>query len=200
MKKPKAILAMKNKVIFLDRDGTINKEVNYLYRTDDFKFIPKATKAIKNFHHLGYQVMVITNQAGVAKGYYGEDDIKRLHAYLDELLKKEATYIDAYYYCPHHPAGIIKKYSYPCPCRKPNTGMLEKAFVDYPIDRENSILIGDKESDIDAGKRAGIGRCILVRSGHPINESDIKATEIYDDIFEVSQILKKESLVGGPPA
>ncbi len=183
---------MKDKVIFLDRDGTINKEVNYLYKIEDFEFIPNTIEAIKIFHELGYKVIVITNQAGVARGYYKERDIEILHEHIDRLLEKEGTYIDAYYYCPHHPEGIIKEYSCKCNCRKPEVGMIEQAMKDYSIDLNNSIFIGDKEIDIQTGKKAGIGKCYLVKSGHSIDKKYTKAHAIFNNIFDISIMLKEK--------
>lgn len=182
---------MSDRVIFLDRDGTINKEVNYLYRKEDFEFIPNAPKAIKIFHELGFKVIVITNQAGVARGYYKEKDIQILHSHIDYLLGKEGTHIDSYYYCPHHPEGIVAEYSFYCKCRKPEIGMLEKAVKEYDIDLENSIFIGDKEIDIQAGKYAGVGRCFLVRSGHLIDEINTEADKVFSNIYEVATSLSR---------
>lgn len=182
---------MKDKVIFLDRDGTINKEVNYLYRKDDFEFIDNAPKAINLFHELGYRVIVITNQAGVARGFYREKDVEVLHSYIDYLLESEGTFVDAYYYCPHHPEGTVVEYSHICRCRKPEVGMIEDALKDYDIDLPNSIFIGDKEIDIETGKSAGVGRCFLVRSGHCIDEKDTKADAIFNDIFEIAIVLSQ---------
>lgn len=183
---------MKDKAVFLDRDGTINKEVNYLYRKDDFEFIPSAPEAIKLFHDLGYKVIVITNQAGVARGFYGENDVKILHDYIDYLLDREGTYIDAYYYCPHHPEGIVNNYSFYCNCRKPQIGMIEKVLKDYDIDLVNSIFIGDKEIDIQTGKSAGVGRCFLVKSGHLVDEENTEADALFNDIFEIAVYLNKK--------
>ncbi len=179
-----------NKVIFLDRDGTINKEVNYLYKTDEFEFIDGAIEAIKTFHELGFKVIVITNQAGVARGYYEEKDVQTLHNYLDKVLQEHNTFIDAYYYCPHHPEGTVEKYSGKCNCRKPEIGMIEQAKMDYDIDLITSIIIGDKESDILTGKNAGIGKTVLVKSGHPIDQGKTVADEIYDNLYSFSRKLK----------
>ncbi len=179
------------RAIFLDRDGTINKEVNYLYRKDDFEFISNATKAINLFHKSGYKVIVITNQAGVARGFYREIDVEILHSYIDYLLDREGAFIDAYYYCPHHPEGTVVEYSYICSCRKPEIGMIEKALKDYNIDLPNSIFIGDNEIDIETGKRAGVGKCFLVRSGHFIDEKNTKADAIFNDIYEIATVLSQ---------
>lgn len=180
---------MKDKVVFLDRDGTINKEINYLYKKENFEFIPKAPEAIKLFHDLGYKVIVITNQAGVARGLYTEKDIEVLHRYIDDLLSEKDTYMDAYYYCPHHPEGIIKKYSFVCDCRKPKAGLINKVIKDYNVDLKNSLMIGDKEIDIQTGKSSGIGKNILVRSGHKIEENNTQADMIFDNIYEVANSL-----------
>ena len=181
---------MVNKAVFLDRDGTINKEVNYLYKPDDFVFIPGTIQAIKVFHELGYKVIVITNQAGVARGYYTEMDVKVLHEYLDDLLAAEATYIDAYYYCPHHLDGTVEDYKRECKCRKPGIGMIKEAARDFDINLGESIIVGDKEIDILAGKKSGIGKCVLVRSGHVIGEKT-SADIIYDDLYDVALDLQK---------
>ena len=122
------------KTVFLDRDGTINVEKNYLYRLEDFEFIPKAPEAIAMLNKCGYQVIVVSNQAGVARGYYTEDDVKKLHKYINLRLKEYNAHIDAFYYCPHHPdkgfEGEIKELKIDCDCRKPKIGMLEKAKKD----------------------------------------------------------------------
>lgn len=184
--------AQVKKAVFLDRDGTINIETNYLYKVEEFIFIEGAAEAIKIFHDLGYTVIVITNQAGVARGYYSESDIEKLHDYIDTELQKKGTYIDAYYYCPHHPKGVVKEYAIICNCRKPKTGMIERAALEWNIELGESIIVGDKEIDVQTGKNAGIKRSVLVRSGHSIVEFDTVAGEIYDDLINFAQTLKKQ--------
>lgn len=179
-----------NRAVFLDRDGTINIEKNYLYKTDDFEFIPGTAEAIQIFKELGYKIIVITNQAGIARGYYEESDVFALHDYINQLLEAHHTSIDAFYFCPHHPEGRIDKYSISCSCRKPATGMIEKACKDYDIDPMNSIIIGDKEIDIQTGINAGIGAKIIVRSGHKIDENSTKADGVYQNIHEFALELK----------
>lgn len=183
-----------NKVVFLDRDGTINKEVNYLYKIDEFEFISGAIDAIKIFHKLGYKVIVITNQAGIARGFYEEKDVLTLHNYIDGRLKEYNTYIDAYYYCPHHPEGTIEKYSVRCICRKPNIGMIEQAKKDYNIELSESIFIGDKESDIRAGKNAKVGKTILVKSGYFLDEENSLADEIYENLYQYALSLRNSKI------
>jgi len=178
------------KAIFLDRDGTINTERNYLFKTEDFVFIKGTIEAIRIFHTLGYKVIVITNQAGIARGYYSEDDVKRLHNYIDAELEKKGTYVDAYYYCPHHSEGIIAKYAVECKCRKPNTGMIEKAVHEWNIDLSESIIVGDKEIDVQTGENAGIGKKILVKSGRLVNEEVTLADMVYDDLISFAHGLE----------
>ena len=129
------------KVIFLDRDGTLNKEVNYLHRKEDLVLLPGVPKALKAFKEQGYKLVVITNQAGVARGYYTEDDVKELHRYMNELLEKAGAGIDAFYYCPHHPEHGIGPYKKECRCRKPGTGMFEAAAQRFEIDKPHSFMI-----------------------------------------------------------
>lgn len=204
------------KAIFLDRDGTINKEVEYLYKPSDFEFIPGVKEALKVFHELGYLVIVITNQSGVARGYYKEDDILKLHNFINEQLmiqsikinekndsKMEQVYnkaylIDAFYYCPHHPHGYLEKYAHECQCRKPNTGMIKNALLDFKmrginIELSESFIVGDKETDIETGKNICIKKTVLVRSGHQIDENNTNADLIFNNLFDFSQYLLNSS-------
>ena len=112
-----------DRVVFLDRDGTINEEVEYLYRPEDLRFLPGVPEAIKRLNGAGFKVVVITNQAGVARGYYTEADVERLHSYMNRLLEEKGAHIDGFYYCPHHPEHGIGEYKKDCECRKPKTGM-----------------------------------------------------------------------------
>ncbi|GHU62261.1 hypothetical protein FACS189418_3330 [Clostridia bacterium] len=152
------------KAIFLDRDGTINEEVNYLYEIEKFAFIPGVPEALAQLKKAGYLLLVVTNQAGIARGYYTESDVQLLHSYINQCLFKQSVQIDRFYYCPHHPQGK-GKYKKECLCRKPNVGMLERACTDFFIDRKKSFLIGDNQGDILAAKNFGIPS-ILVRTGH----------------------------------
>lgn len=158
------------KAIFLDRDGTINIDKHYVYKIEDFIFIPGIKEAIKRWNNLGYLVIVITNQSGIARGYYKESDVSKLHNYIDKELKKVNAHIDAYYYCPHHKDGIVKKYAIDCNCRKPKTGMLEKAIKDYDIDVTKSFLFGDKDKDIDAGEKMHIKSFMVNGNNFDIND------------------------------
>lgn len=182
------------KIIFLDRDGTINVEVDYLHKSKDFKFEYKADEAIKIFNELGYKVIVVTNQSGIARGYYTEKDLNILHNFMDEELKLIGAKVSSYYYCPHHPEAKLPEYKMNCQCRKPNLGMFLQAQKDFKIDFENSIIVGDKISDLEAGVRLGM-RSILVETGH--GKDEIKKlyfkAEVYKNLYEFAVKLKSEN-------
>jgi D-glycero-D-manno-heptose 1,7-bisphosphate phosphatase len=150
---------MKSKALFLDRDGVINKEINYLFRIDDFIFVEGIFDLCINFQNNGYKIFVITNQSGIARGHYNENDFKKLSDLMIREFILRNIFITKVYHCPHYPpiSGI-------CKCRKPNPGMIEKAQKEFDLDLSNSILIGDKISDIEAGKNAGVGLNILIPS------------------------------------
>ncbi|MBN1075620.1 HAD family hydrolase [Clostridium botulinum] len=145
-----------NKAVFLDRDGTINIEKNYLYKIEAFEFIEGVPEAIKMLNDAGYLVIVVTNQAGIARGYYTEEDMYRLHEHINDELKKYDAHIDEFYFCPHHPECGIGKYKLDCNCRKPKSGMLEEAIKKYNIDKNRSYIIGDKDWDVESGENIGI--------------------------------------------
>jgi D-glycero-D-manno-heptose 1,7-bisphosphate phosphatase len=154
-----------DKVIFLDRDGTINKEVEYLHRPEDLVILPGVASALRQLKEHGFQLVIVTNQAGVARGYYTEEDVKVLHTYLNTLLENEHATIDHFFYCPHHPVHGIGSYKKNCHCRKPEIGMLEMAEEYYQIDKHHSYMIGDKLLDTEAGHNYGI-KSILVGTGY----------------------------------
>ena len=138
-----------NKAIFLDRDGTINVEKNYLHRIQDFEFLPDVIEALKLFQKNNFMLIIITNQSGIARGYYTEKEYLRLNAWLmDELLNHYHVQIAASYYCPHLPNASISEYSRDCTCRKPKTGLFDKAIQELNIQPEYSYAIGDKIRDI----------------------------------------------------
>ncbi|MBI1248378.1 D-glycero-beta-D-manno-heptose 1,7-bisphosphate 7-phosphatase [bacterium] len=151
--------------VFLDRDGTINEEVKYLGSPHQLRLIPGAAEAIARLNQTGIPVIVVTNQSGIAHGYYTEDDIQDIHNYLDKLLADHGASINAYYYCPHHPEAIVKKYMVDCECRKPRIGMLSAAAAQENVSLSQAYLIGDKRSDLRAALNAG-ARGILVRTGY----------------------------------
>lgn len=146
--------------IFLDRDGTINVEVNYLYRPEDLQVIPGVPDAIRRLNHAGLFVVVMTNQAGIARGFYSIEEMHALHEHLNVVLKQHDAQVDAWLFCPHHP-----DFTGPCACRKPAPGMLLEAALRYDLDLGQSWLVGDSVGDLGAGATAGC-RTILVRTGY----------------------------------
>jgi len=159
---------MARPAVFLDRDGTLNVEKEYLHRWEDWEWIPGAIDAIRRLNEAGYLVIVTTNQSGVARGYYAEADVERLHRQVDEDLAHHGAHIDAYYYCPHHPQyGEIRD----CDCRKPEPGMLLAAAREHDIDLEHSFMIGDKAADVEAALAVG-ATPILVLTGYGVEEQE----------------------------
>ena len=154
-----------NRAVFLDRDGTINVEKHYLHKIEDFEFIPGAPEAIKKLKDAGFLVIVVSNQAGVARGFFDEQAVETLHRHLQSELAALGTAIDAFYFCPHHPEEGVGRYRIACDCRKGEPGMLLQAAREHNIDLHASFMIGDKLADIEAGERAGC-QSILVLTGY----------------------------------
>jgi D-glycero-D-manno-heptose 1,7-bisphosphate phosphatase len=136
-----------NKAVFLDRDGTINVEKNYLYRVEDFEFLPGVIDALKLLQQAGYLLIIITNQSGIGRGYYTEADFQKLNSWMIDTLKNSGVYITDVYFCPHLPDAKIDKYRKECNCRKPKLGMYEQAVIDHNVSLANSYAIGDKIRD-----------------------------------------------------
>jgi len=151
--------------VFLDRDGTIIEEVEYLAAPDQVRLIPGAAEAIARLNLLRIPVIVVTNQSGVARGYFPESRVAEVHARLDQLLAERSAYIERYYVCPHHPREGTSEYRRECDCRKPQPGLLLRAAAELNLELTSSCVIGDKVSDLQAGARAGC-RTILVRTGY----------------------------------
>lgn len=149
--------AARRPALFLDRDGVLNEDPGYVHRWEDFRWIPGAREAVAAFNRAGWWVFVVTNQSGVGRGYYGEDDVMALHAQMSKSLAEVGGHIDAYYYCPQHPDATIDAYRHPDPPnRKPNPGMILRALSEWPVDVTRSIMVGDKDADVEAARRAGI--------------------------------------------
>lgn len=179
------------KVIFLDRDGTINVEKSYLHKWEDFEFEKNVIEGLKELKKMGYEFIVVTNQSGIARGYYSEEDLKALNSEMVKELKKYDIDILECYYCPHHPDKGLDEYRKDCECRKPNPGMLLEGIKKYSVDIKNSFMIGDKKSDLEAGKKAGL-KSILVLTGYGKNvEDDVKEEYlIAKDLLDISKIIK----------
>jgi D-glycero-D-manno-heptose 1,7-bisphosphate phosphatase len=160
-----------HKAVFLDRDGTINVEKNYLYKIEDFVWLDGAIEAIRLLNEHGFKTVVVTNQAGIARGFYSPNDVHILHDYIQRELRKHKAEIDAFFYCPHHPEGVVEEFRRSCDCRKPNTGMIVQARERLNIDLNRSYLIGDHWSDVGLGQNANI-RTIVVKTGYGMNAAD----------------------------
>lgn len=150
------MMTEKKPAVFFDRDGVLNVDHGYTYRQQDFEWMPGAIETIQFFRAHHYQIFVITNQSGIARGYYTEEDVKSLHQFINEELAKHGAAIDAFYYCPHHTDGKVAEYQKSCTCRKPLPGMIHSAFEEWSVDHEHSFMIGDKPSDVEAAEAAGI--------------------------------------------
>jgi D-glycero-D-manno-heptose 1,7-bisphosphate phosphatase len=155
------------KAVFLDRDGTINVERGFVHRVEDFEFVDGAADLIGRLNRDGYLIVVVTNQSGVARGLYTEEDVEILHRHVNRELHRRKARIDRFYYCPHHPEAPDTVYRKDCACRKPNPGMLFQAMADLGIDPERSFLIGDRVRDICAGKRAGLTSLLISEGSQP---------------------------------
>lgn len=151
--------------IFLDRDGVVIEDVNYLSSSDQVRLIPGSADAIAALNRAGWPVVVVTNQSGVARGIFTMEGVQAVHRHLSELLAGYGAQIESYYFCPHYPTAEVPAYRVECSCRKPKPGMLHQAAEELGLDLANSWMIGDRVSDLAAGAAAGT-RTILVRTGH----------------------------------
>jgi len=184
--------------VFIDRDGTINVEKEYLYKIDDWEWIPGAIEAIKSLNDLDFAVIVISNQSGVVRGLYTGEDIRKLHKFVDLELARSGARIDAFYYCPHHPEFGDRR---ACDCRKPAPGLILRAATDHDIDLSRSYLIGDKAIDIEAGMAAGVTP-VMVATGYGKEQHKFVSENIryYDNIQLASQEIermKKDGITDG---
>jgi D-glycero-D-manno-heptose 1,7-bisphosphate phosphatase len=171
----------KTKALFLDRDGVINIEKDYLYKIENFEFIDGIFNLCQYYQNLGFIIIVVTNQSGIARGYYTEEDFNELTSWMLKEFSLKNICIKKVYYCPHHPTVSEK-----CNCRKPNPGMLLEASKDFNIDLKNSIIIGDKERDIEAGLNAGLTTAYLFDESKNIKAS--KANKIVSKLGEIYSV------------
>lgn len=155
--------------VFLDRDGTIIEEVGYLDRLDRVVLYPFATEAIKALNRAGVRVVMVTNQSGVARGFFTEQVVQEVHDHIAGLLAAGGARIDAYYYCPHHPDGRVARYAVACDCRKPGRALVDRAVHELGIDPSDSFAVGDRWVDVGLARAFG-GRGVLVRTGYGAGE------------------------------
>ncbi len=189
-----------NKAVFLDRDGTVNEEVGYLANLSKLRLIPGAGAAIRRLNEAGFQVVLVTNQSGVARGYFPESLVHEAHERLFEMLKSEGARIDAVYYCPHHPKAGNSHYTVDCDCRKPKTGLIDRALKERAIDIRHSYMVGDKWSDVELAQRAG-AHAILVASGFAPDDPGNKRPELLPDPdFTASSLMEAVEWIIGHEA
>lgn len=185
------------RAVFLDRDGVINVEREYLHRVEDFEFLPRAVAALQKLQTAGWRLVVVTNQSGIARGHYSEADYERLAAHMRALLARDGVHLDAVLHCPHLPdlpEATVAAYRRFCECRKPAPGLLLQAASALRLDLAASVMIGDKDSDVAAGRAAGVGRCWLVRSGHALSAEDERAADaVHADLWHCVDALASGS-------
>lgn len=150
-----------NRAVFLDRDGTLIEDVDYLTKPEQIRVLPGVPAALRKLRAAGFLLIVVTNQSAVARGRLTESGLADVHAELDRRLAREGARIDAYYYCPHLPGAPVAEYAVECNCRKPAPGMLQAAAQDYDVDMASSFMVGDTARDVEAGLRAGC-RAVLI--------------------------------------
>ena len=166
------------KAFFIDRDGVVNVEVDYLHRPEDVILIDGLGEALGRIHRAGYLAVVVSNQSGVARGMYTMQDVKAVEDRICELLRQSGYDVpDAFYYCPHHKKGIVPELAVDCDCRKPKPGMFLKAARDWEIDPAQSFMIGDRMSDLHGGMAAGCANAVLVLTGYGENEAETASSE-----------------------
>ena len=154
------------RAIFFDRDGVLNEEVGYLWEIEKFKWVDGAREAIKFCNERGILTIVVTNQGGIARGLYTAREVDALHDFMQKSLAQVGAHIDGFYYCPHHPEGVVKEFSVVCECRKPKPGMILRACEDFKINPAQAILFGDTERDIAAAEAAGLRAGIFFTGGN----------------------------------
>ncbi len=188
-----------NRAVFLDRDGTVNEEVGYLNDLARLKLLPGAAEAIVKLNRAGLKVVIVTNQSGVARGYFTESFVHETHALLTRMLAERGALLDGIYYCPHHPKAGNSHLTVECDCRKPATGLLNRAARELDIDLAASFMVGDKWSDVELGHRAG-SRSILVRTGFASDDpGNVRPPQVLDpeftarDLAEAADWILRES-------
>lgn len=190
---------MTRRAIFMDRDGTVCEEVGYVNHVSRLRLLPRSAEAIRLANGVGFQTVVVTNQAGVARGYFTEDLVEEAHDRMRRLLAEDGARVDGIYYCPHHPEVGGPRYHKDCDCRKPRPGMFLRARDEMGIDLESSYVVGDSARDIQAGDRIG-ATTVLVLTGYGRGELEhqsagwkVRPTQACEDLLEaVRWILQRE--------
>ena len=163
--------------IFFDRDGVLNEEIGYLWEVEKFKWIDGARDAIRFCNERGLLAIVVTNQGGIARGLYTAREVDRLHDFMQKSLAQVGAHIDGFYYCPHHPEGVVEEFSIECDCRKPKPGLILRACEDFNINPAQAIMFGDSERDIEAAKAAGLRSGVLFTGGNLLEAVKVHCKE-----------------------
>ncbi|MDN6020162.1 MAG: D-glycero-beta-D-manno-heptose 1,7-bisphosphate 7-phosphatase [Enterobacterales bacterium] len=178
--------------IFLDRDGTINVDHGYVHESDNFQFIDGVIDAMAKLKEMGYALVLVTNQSGIARGMFTEDQFMHLTEWMDWSLADRGVDLDGVYYCPHHPEGTVDEFRQVCDCRKPQPGMLLSAKEELNIDMSASYIVGDKIEDLLAGEAASVGTTVLVRTGKPVTpEAEAKADLVIKSLADLPKAIKQ---------
>lgn len=184
--------------VFLDRDGVLNEDRGYVHRWEDFSFLPGAIDALRQLQQKGYLLVVITNQSAVARGLCTEADVLALHERMRAFLRERGIELAGIYHCPHHPQGSVSDYAIACACRKPEPGMILRAAQAHGIDLSRSLLVGDKLSDLEAGRAAGIPSLYLVVP--PGQEKDLSSFPEAQRVSGLSEVVERmTTLKNGMP-
>jgi D-glycero-D-manno-heptose 1,7-bisphosphate phosphatase len=190
-----------HRAVFLDRDGVINVDHGYVHKVEDFRFVPGSDDAMRRLQAAGWRLVVVTNQSGLARGLYSKADYDRFTAHLQRELAAAGVSVDAVLHCPHLPDATVAAYRLQCDCRKPAPGMLLRAARDLRLDLAASVMVGDRLSDIEAGRTAGVGHNVLVRSGHAPEPGDAEraADAVYDNLAAFAEAWLSQSAHGVSP-
>lgn len=169
--------------VFLDRDGTLIEEIGYLNDLSRLKLFPYSIDAVRLLNRAGFRIVVVTNQAGIARGIVSESFVNQAHQQIDASMRAGGARIDAFYYCPHHPDGVVDGFDVACTCRKPSPGLWQRAAQDLDLDLSRSFTVGDRWLDVEAGQAAGT-TTVLVRTGHGASEpsQDALSTQVVTDL------------------
>lgn len=171
-----------SKAVFFDRDGVINKDYGYVGDIASFDFVEGIKESLAKLRSLGYILILVTNQSGIARGRYSEADFMKVTAFMQQVLAIHNAQFDGIYYCPHHPTGQIEKYRCDCDCRKPKEGMFKKAQLAFGIDAEESICIGDRARDLQGAAKIGVKKLILVGTNAENEQKQFKNAEIFNSV------------------
>jgi D-glycero-D-manno-heptose 1,7-bisphosphate phosphatase len=189
---------VKRPAVFIDRDGTINEQMGYINHISRFILLPGTIEGLRLLNRQLYLTIIVSNQSGVARGYFPIELVDQIHAHMRSLLEKEGAHIDGIFFCPHYPKGIVPEYSIVCDCRKPGTGLIQRACKSFDIDLENSYIIGDRCMDMELAHRSNL-KGILVTTGYGLGDieyvlprSPFKPLHIAEDLLHaVRWIIEK---------